>query len=296
MVSAYKESVMQYAFELNNVSFRYDKKRPLVLEEVSLKVATGTIFGLLGPSGAGKSTTQKLMTKLLDDYSGTIKYFGDDLKQFHQAFYENIGVGFEMPVHFNKLTAMENLSFFANLYKNHIDYEALLVRVGLGEAKNQQVGQYSKGMKARLNFVRALLNDPKVIFLDEPTNGLDPTNARIIKDIILELKQAGKTIFISTHLMGDVEQLCDQVAFIADGHLLEIASPKELKLKYGKRQIRVEYMDNGENKEALFPLETISSDENFIKIIKGGHITSIHSDEISMEQIFIDVVGKKLAQ
>ncbi len=285
---------MEYAFSLKNISFRYSKKRPEVLHGISFDVTPGTIFGLLGPSGAGKSTTQKLMSKLLADYDGDILYFGKNLKHFNKSFYEDIGVGFEMPVHFNKLTAMENLAFFANLYARKIDYEALLVRVGLGEAKNQQVGQYSKGMKARLNFVRALLNDPKVIFLDEPTNGLDPSNARIIKDIILEQKAAGKTIFISTHLMGDVEQLCDQVAFIAEGKVLEISSPKALKLKYGKPQVRVEYMVDQKANQALFPLEGIGSNVAFLDIIKNYPIVTIHSDETSMEQIFIDVVGKKV--
>ena len=283
---------MEYAFSLHNVSFRYSNKRPLVLENISLNIKPGTIFGLLGPSGAGKSTTQKLMTKLLSDYQGDILYFGTDLKKFSKSFYEDIGVGFEMPVHFNKLTAMENLSFFANLYKTNIDYEALLVRVGLGEAKNQQVGQFSKGMKARLNFVRALLNDPKVIFLDEPTNGLDPSNARIVKDIILELKQAGKTIFISTHLMGDVEELCDEVAFIASGKLLAIDSPKNLKMKYGNTNVRIDYLDDGAAKQAEFPLEGIASNEQFFETLKTKRIVTIHTDEVSMEKIFIDIVGK----
>ncbi len=283
---------MEYAFELKNVSFRYHKKRPLVIDGISLSIKPGTIFGLLGPSGAGKSTTQKIMSKLLTDYQGTITYFGKDLRQFGKAFYEDIGVGFEMPVHFNKLTAMENLSFFASLYKRHIDYEALLVRVGLGEAKHQQVGQYSKGMKARLNFVRALLNNPSVIFLDEPTNGLDPSNARIVKDVILELKAQGKTIFISTHLMGDVEELCDEVAFIAQGHVLEISSPKELKLKYGKRQLVVEYLEGKKPTEATFELDGIGSDETFLEIVKHKTIITIHSAETTMENIFIDVVGQ----
>jgi len=271
---------MELAFELKNVSFRYSKKRPLVIENMNLAVTKGTIFGLLGPSGAGKSTTQKIMSKLLNGYDGQILYFGNDLKSFDKSFYEAIGVGFEMPVHFNKLTAMENLSFFASLYKSHIDYEELLTRVGLGEAKNQQVGQYSKGMKARLNFVRALLNDPNVLFLDEPTNGLDPTNARIVKDIILEEKEKGKTIFISTHLMGDVEELCDEVAFIAKGKVLEISSPKQLKLKYGKRELVVEYIDGDQAAKATFPLDGIGANATFLDIAKNKKIVTIHSAEI----------------
>lgn len=284
---------MEHAFNLKNVSFSYNKKSGNVLNNVSLNVKAGTIFGLLGPSGAGKSTTQKLMIKLLKDYQGEILYFGKSIKEYGQSFYEDIGVGFEMPVMFNKLTAMENLSFFSSLYKNKIDYEALLVRVGLGEAKNQQVGQYSKGMKVRLNFVRALLNDPKVIFLDEPTNGLDPENARVIKDIILELKAKGKTIFISTHLMGDVEQLCDEVAFIARGKVLEISTPKELKLRYGKQQVCVEYLHGDVLEEACFPLEKIGKNKDFIDVVSDNRVVTIHSGEMSMEDIFIRVVGKK---
>lgn len=284
---------MEQAFVLRNVNFRYNKKQDNVLCDVSFNVQAGTIFGLLGPSGAGKSTTQKVMIKLLNDYDGEILYFGKPLKSYNKSFFEDIGVGFEMPVLFNKLTAMENLSFFANLYKRKIDYEALLIRVGLGEAKNQQVGQYSKGMKTRLNFVRALINDPKVIFFDEPTNGLDPTNARIIKDIIMELKAAGKTIFISTHLMGDVEELCDEVAFISEGKVLEISTPKALKLRYGKPQIRVEYLKDEVTSQALFPLQDIGANAEFINLLKQYPLLTIHSAETSMEQIFIDVVGKK---
>lgn len=230
---------------------------------------------------------------LLNDYEWEILYFGESLKKYDKTFYEEIGVGFEMPVFFNKLTAMENLSFLANLYRNKIDYEALLTRVGLGEAKNQQVGQYSKGMKVRLNFVRALLNDPKVIFLDEPTNGLDPTNARIIKDIILELKAAGKTIFISTHLMGDVEQLCDEVAFISKGNVLEISTPRALKLKYGQHQIKVEYLKEEKTNSDYFPLEGLGANNDFLNVIKQYPIITLHSGEMSMEDIFIKVVGKE---
>lgn len=284
---------MEYAFVLDNVSFKYNKKRPYVLNNVSFSVKVGTIFGLLGPSGAGKSTTQKLMIKLLNEYDGEIAYFGQSLKKYSKSFYEEIGVGFEMPVLFNKLTALENLSFFASLYNHKIDYEAMLIRVGLGEAKNQQVGQYSKGMKVRLNFVRALLNDPKVIFLDEPTNGLDPANARVIKDIILELKSLGKTIFISTHLMGDVEQLCDEVAFINEGRVLEISTPKALKLKYGKPQVKIEYLTDNNAKEAFFPLDNLGNNPQFLETIKKHSIVTVHSDEMSMEQIFIDVIKER---
>ena len=284
---------MTTAFQIKHLSFAYAPKKGLVVEDLNLTIKEGTIFGLLGPSGAGKSTTQKILIKLLNDYKGSVEYFGKELNTLSKSYYEDIGVGFEMPVHFNKLTAMENLAYFASLYKKHIDYEALMIRVGLGEALHQQVGQYSKGMKMRLNFVKALLNDPKILFLDEPTNGLDPANARIIKDIILEEKKKGKTILITTHLMGDVEELCDEVAFIAKGKLLETATPQTLKHKYGKRDVVVEYIDHTDVRKQQFSLDGLASNKEFNTLLNTFKILTIHSQETSLNQIFIDITGEK---
>jgi fluoroquinolone transport system ATP-binding protein len=284
---------MIYPFSVKDLSFAYSKKKGHVINHISFDIEEGTIFGLLGPSGAGKSTTQKILIRLLQDYEGSATFYGKELKSLPQSYYENIGVGFEMPVHFNKLTGLENLKFFASLYKNHIDYEALMVRVGLADAMHQEVGQYSKGMKMRLNFVKALLNDPKIIFLDEPTNGLDPSNARIIKDIILEEKKKGKTILITTHLMGDVEELCDKVAFIAKGTLLETSSPKALKLKYGKRELIVEYEEKGTLTSANFSMENLHLNQSFHAIIQTNKIVTMHSQETSLDKIFIEITGEK---
>jgi len=283
---------MEYAFEINSLNFAYSSKRGNVLHDISLKIPKGSIFGLLGPSGAGKSTTQKILIKLLNDYQGDVRFFGQSLNELGQAYYERIGVGFEMPVHFNKLSGYENMKFFASLYQRHIDFEKLMIRVGLGNAMHQQVGQYSKGMKMRLNFVKALLNDGDVLFLDEPTNGLDPANARILKDIILEEKAKGKTIIITTHLMGDVEELCDEVAFIANGKLLESSNPKALKLKYGVREIKVEYQDKEGLKQHFFPIEKLASDAFFQQLIQEDRIVTMHSQETSLDKIFILITGE----
>jgi fluoroquinolone transport system ATP-binding protein len=284
---------MQPIYEIKHLSYRYHTKKEDVVKDLNLVIQPGQIFGLLGPSGAGKSTTQKVLIKLLPGYQGEVLYLGKPLSSWKQNFYEDIGVGFEMPVHFNKLTAMENLKYFSSLYKKHINIEAMMVRVGLGEAMHQPVGQYSKGMKMRLNFVKALLNDPQVLFLDEPTNGLDPSNARIIKDIILEEKQKGKTILITTHLMGDVEELCDEVAFIANGKLLETASPKSLKLKYGKRELKVEYLDGDQMKHQRFPMDALGNQTAFQSLLQQHKIITMHSQETSLDQIFIQITGKK---
>lgn len=281
----------KYVFEVKNLVFRYPKQQKDTIQSVSFQVEKGTIFGLLGPSGAGKSTTQKILIKLLSDYQGSILYLGKELKSYSKAFYEKVGVGFEMPVHFNKLTALENLAYFANFYQETIDYIALLRRVGLYEAKDQLVGTFSKGMKIRLNFVRALLNNPDVLFLDEPTNGLDPSNAKIIKDIILELKAQGKTIFITTHLMGDVEQLCDTVVFMTKGTISPMATPRELKLRYGRKEVVVEYIGETGREKATFPMEKLSENQAFLSLLQSKEIETIHSGETSMEDIFIQVTG-----
>lgn len=283
---------MNKVFEIKNLVFSYPKHKTPTIKNISFCIKKGTIFGLLGPSGAGKSTTQKILTKLLTGYTGEILYQGKDLNDYGKPFYENIGVGFEMPVHFNKLTAMENLSFFAGLYKKHIDYEKLLSVVGLFEARNQQVGEYSKGMKVRLNFVRAMLNDPEILFLDEPTNGLDPKNAKIIKDLLFEFRKQGKTIIITTHLMGDVEQLCDEVVFMTDGTLSEIASPRDWKLKYGKKEVTVEINQPEGTVIRKFPMDNLGDNPEFLATIHQP-IETIHSGETSLEDIFIRVTGEE---
>ncbi len=283
---------MDKAFEIKDLTFTYPTAKETTIKGISFAVKKGTIFGLLGPSGAGKSTTQKILAKLLWDYQGEVKYFGRDLRDFGKEFYERVGVGFEMPVHFNRLTARENLTYFAGLYKTKVDWVQLLTRVGLKNDIDKPVGEFSKGMKVRMNFVRALLNDPDFLFLDEPTNGLDPSNAKILKDMILEMKAAGKTIFITTHLMGDVEQLCDEVAFMTKGAISEVSSPRELKLRYGKKEVVVESIALAGERRTVYPLEGIGENAAFLDVLKQERVVTIHSGETTMEDIFIKVTGE----
>ena len=284
---------MQKTFEIKDLQYQYPQSHHQVISNISFFVEEGSIFGILGPSGAGKSTTQKILTKLITGYSGQILFMGKDLKTYQKDFYETIGVGFEMPIHFNKLTALENLRYFASLYQNNIDYEALLKTVGLYDSKDMEVGQFSKGMKVRLNFVRAMLNNPKVLFLDEPTNGLDPKNAKIIKDLILDFQKQGGTVIITTHLMGDVEQLCDQVVFMTNGKLSAMASPRDLKLQYGKKEVKVEYLNQDKLCQDTFPMANLGQNEDFLKILNYQKLETIHSGETSLEDIFIMVTKEK---
>ncbi|MDT8336898.1 MAG: ABC transporter ATP-binding protein [Candidatus Izemoplasmatales bacterium] len=282
-------------FKVEDLKFKYNNNKEDVIRKINFEIREGEIFGFLGPSGAGKSTTQKIIIKILEDYRGKILYKGKDLKDYTNEFYEDIGVSFEMPIHFSKMTAMENINFFLKLYKNNADIESLMKRVGLWEYKDELVGTYSKGMKIRLNLVRALLNNPKMLFLDEPTNGLDPTNAMILKDMIREFRAAGGTVFITSHIMADIDQLCDRVAFIVNGEIKEIDSPRNLKIRYGKSVVMVEYQENGGTVKKEFPKQEIGKNKEFIEILTTKEIETIHSGETTLEDIFIKVTGVKLA-
>ena len=278
-------------FQIKNLKFKYPRNKENTIKGITFEINKGEIFGLLGPSGVGKSTTQKILIKLLDKYEGEVIYKGKDLHVYGKEFYQEIGVGFEMPVHFSKLTAEENLSFFKKLYSLNADTDEILKRVGLYEDKNKKINEYSKGMKARLNFVRALINKPRILFLDEPTNGLDPKNARIVKEIIKEFKEDGGTVLLTTHLMNDVDELCDRVAFMADGKIAEIDTPKGLKLMHGKREVDVEYINNNLLEKDAFNLDKLSEDEKFLDIVKTKKIITIHSKETTLDDIFIRVTG-----
>lgn len=278
-------------FKITDLRFKYPGNKEDTIKGMSFEFEKGEIFGFLGPSGMGKSTTQKLLTKILTGYSGEILYNGKDLRQYDKSIFNDIGVGFEMPVLFSKLTAMENLKFYRDLYPKGNEIEPILERLGLWEDRNKRVASFSKGMKTRLNFARALINDPNILFLDEPTSGLDPTNARIVKDMIAEFRQKGGTVFLTTHMMHDVDELCDRVAFITQGEIREISTPKDLKIRYGKREIKLEYKDNDDIAKDVFDMDTLKENDDFFNILKTREIITIHSGETTLDEIFIKVTG-----
>lgn len=281
-------------FKVEDLKFHYPKQEKDVINGISFEIQKGEIFGFLGPSGAGKSTTQKILIKILEDFRGKITYNGKDINEYRDDFYESIGVSFEMPIHFSKMTAMENIDFFLKLYKKNADVEKLMKRVGLWESRDMMVGEFSKGMKIRLNIVRALLNEPEMLFLDEPTNGLDPANAQILKDMIHEFRENGGTVFITSHIMSDIDQLCDRVAFIVDGEIKECASPRDLKIKYGKRSMKMEYKEDGETVGVEFPMDGIGNNKEFLNLLQTKEIETLHSGETTLEDIFIKVTGVSL--
>ncbi len=279
---------------VSNLAYTYPKGAAPAVDGISFEVPRGEIFGFLGPSGAGKSTTQKILIRLLQGYRGQARLMGRPLEQWNKSFYNHIGVGFELPNHFGKLTALENLRFFGAFYDRPLqDPLELLRRVGLEEHAHKLAGDFSKGMKMRLNFVRAIMHGPELLFLDEPTSGLDPVNAHRIKGLILEQRDEGRTIFLTTHMMHDADELCNRIAFIVNGKIVLIDSPKALKLQYGRRRVRVEYL-NGTVREEEFPLDGIGSNASFLRILREEYVQAIHTEEATLDDIFIKVTGTSL--
>jgi fluoroquinolone transport system ATP-binding protein len=277
---------------VQGLQFSYTQK-PFI-EQMDFSVQQGEIFGFLGPSGAGKSTVQKILTGLLPRYGGSVVVNGKEIKQHDNRFYETIGVDFEFPSLYEKLTARENLRFFASLYRNTLPLDPLFVSVGLLAEADKKVSSYSKGMKSRLNFIKALVHDPTLIFLDEPTSGLDPSNSRLMKDLILDQKKRGKTILLTTHNMYDATELCDHVAFIVDGQIRALDTPHNLVMKRGASKIAYSYLENGKEISREIPLETIGKDENLKRLIEANAILSIHSSEPTLNDIFAELTGRKL--
>lgn len=281
--------------EVNSLQFSYPGASKPAVQALNFAVERGEIFGFLGPSGAGKSTTQKILIGLLRGYQGTATVFGRDLNRWGSDYYERIGVSFELPNHFLKLTAVENLAYFGALYRGPVrSPEALLELVGLAGDGEMAVGQFSKGMKNRLSVARALVHDPELLFLDEPTAGLDPVNARRIKELIQAQRLAGKTVFLTTHDMAVAESLCDRIAFIVDGRIQAIDSPRQLKLAHGKAAVRVEYQANGHLETAEFGLTNLGNNEAFWRLLQTHQAQTIHTQEATLEDIFIRVTGRSL--
>lgn len=277
---------------VENLSFSYTKNS--FISDMSFSVSKGEIFGFLGPSGAGKSTLQKILIGMLRTYQGSAMVNGIECKKRTKHFYENIGVDFEFSTMYEKLTAKENLHFFSSLYeKKPRSIDRLLKTVGLEHDADKRVADYSKGMKSRLNFIKALLHDPLLLCLDEPTSGLDPTNSRMMKNLILEEKAKGKTILLTTHNMQDATELCDRVAFIVGGKICALDSPHNLIMSKGAATVIYTWFENGEH-SASCPLEQLSSDERLKRLINENRLQSIHSSEPTLNDIFMEITGRTL--
>src|SRR5690554_6551160 len=227
--------------QVKTLSKSYGKVK--AVNTIDFSVQEGEIFGFLGPNGAGKTTTIRILLGLEKADQGSCLIFGNDSTNFDEKIFKKIAVVFEEKNLYLRLSGYQNLKFFADLYSIPNDDRILLLlkKFGLDAAANRQVKTYSKGMKQRLLICRALLHDPDLLILDEPTGGLDPLSLELIHQSIQEFKEAGKTVFLSTHYMEEADSLCDRLAFINQGNIIALSSPEDLKSKYGEEVLEVKF-------------------------------------------------------
>lgn len=274
--------------KVEDLSFGYPGTLKPTLNKLGFSIAEGEVYGLLGPSGSGKSTTQKILMGLLRNFTGSVSVFDQPIQQMGRDLYERIGVSFELPTLYLRLTALENLRLFAALYDRPTrDPLETLALVDLQDAANQRVDTFSKGMKMRLNFCRSLLHNPDLLFLDEPTTGQDPARARITRNLIKQLKAEGKTIFLTTHNMAEADEICDTVAFLVNGTIPISGAPEALKRQYGQRTLEVDVNTPTGIDKLTFPMENIGANGEFLQLLATGTIATMHTLEASLDDIFI---------
>ena len=280
---------------VKNLYHSYNKDDQYQVKDVSFEVKEGEVFGFLGPSGAGKSTVQNILTGLLQLQDGEATVAGYSIHEMSKKMFNKIGMSFEQSNVYSKLTAKENLDFYRKLFdvptRDPLD---LLRLVGLDGKENIKAGEFSKGMKHRLTFARSMINNPELWFLDEPTTGLDPSIAADIKDIIKEKNREGVTVFLTTHNMFIADELCDRVAFIVDGEIKLIDSPKNLKLQYGDQLVDVEYIEGGQVIKETLSIILPEDKKGLQNIIENHDIQTMHTKEATLEEIFIKVTGRGL--
>ncbi len=282
--------------KVENLYHSYNNDDEYAVKDANFEIPEGEIFGFLGPSGAGKSTTQGILTGLLPLQKGIVTVAGYDIKTIKRKMFNKIGMSFEQSNVYSKMTAKENLDFYRKLFDVETrDSEELIKLVGLDGKENVRAGDFSKGMKHRLTFARSMINNPELWFLDEPTTGLDPAIAADIKDIIREQNNKGVTVFLTTHNMFIADELCDRVAFIIDGEIKLVDSPKKLKLAYGEQLVEVEYQKNGDIATETFSTVLVEEKKRLQEVIANHDIQSMHTKEATLEEIFIKVTGRGLA-
>ena len=269
---------------VKNVTKKFNQK--VALEEISFEVNKGEIFGFLGPSGSGKTTMIKILTGQLNADSGQTELLGKVSEKLTPADLEQIGLVSDTSGFYEKLSLYKNLQAYAKLYgKPNARVDEVLKQVDLYESKNLAAEKLSTGMKQRMFLARALINKPQVLFLDEPTSGLDPTTSKKIHELLLELKEAGTTIFLTTHDMNEATLLCDRLSLLNRGHLIEYGTPSSIIQKYNhEKKVQLTFAD--ETKTQITFEELGQTDL--------AQVVAIHSCEPTLEEIFIQLTGEKL--
>lgn len=282
----YKGGAMSM-IEVSHLSKSFGDK--IALNNISFTVKEGQIFGFLGPSGSGKTTTINILTGQFLADKGQSIILGQKSQNLTSGELKRIGLVSDTSGFYEKMSLYNNLLFYSKFYnisKSRVDN--LLKRVGLYDSRKMVAGKLSTGMRQRMLLARALINKPAVLFLDEPTSGLDPTTSRTIHELILELKTAGTTIFLTTHDMNEASLLCDYVALLNKGKLVEQGAPSELIQRYNKdKKIKVTDYNGNQITFDFTSLEQVSQADL-------ENIFSIYSCEPTLEDIFITLTGGKL--
>ncbi len=283
------------AIEATDLSYAYGEL--LAVKDVSFDVVAGEILGFLGPNGAGKSTTIKMLTGQLTPQSGQARILGMDVTKDGSAIQARIGVCFEEKNLYLNMTAQENLHFFARLFGIHKpDVDGLLDRVGLADRSGDRVSSFSKGMRQRLMMARALVNQPDVLFLDEPTDGLDPVSSQAVRRLIKKEAERGAAVLLTTHDMHEADELSDRVAFINEGRLHAIDTPDSLKLEHGKRSVKVRLREGDDVVEQTVELDAPDAGEKLKAAVSTEGLMTIHTEEATLENIFIQMTGRGLQE
>ena len=258
----------------------------VALEEISFEVNKGEIFGFLGPSGSGKTTMIKILTGQLNADSGQTELLGKVSEKLTPADLEQIGLVSDTSGFYEKLSLYKNLQAYAKLYgKPNARVDEVLKQVDLYDSKKLAAEKLSTGMKQRMFLARALINKPKVLFLDEPTSGLDPTTSKKIHELLLDLKEAGTTIFLTTHDMNEATLLCDRLSLLNRGHLIEYGTPSSIIQKYNhEKKVQLTFSDETQTEITFEELGQTDLTQ----------VVAIHSCEPTLEEIFIQLTGEKL--
>ncbi len=284
------------AVSAQGLTYRYGDL--LAVDHISFEVAEGEVLGFLGPNGAGKSTTVKMLTGQLRPVEGQALLLNRDVSKHTNQVQADIGVSFETTNLYEQMSAAENLNLFAQLFGvKNFSAKNLLEKVGLGGREKDRVANYSKGMKQRLMLARALVNSPRILFLDEPTDGLDPVSAQTVHGIIREAAENGTTVFLTTHDMLEADKLSNRVAFVNKGKIVALDKPSALKQKYGKRALKVEVETaNGEVELREITLDEGDTPQKVHDLFQNERVITVHSEEASLEEIFVDITGRRLIE
>lgn len=258
----------------------------IALNAISFDIKEGEIFGFLGPSGSGKTTMINILTGQLLQDAGNTQLLGKNSHTLTPTDLEKVGIVSDKSGFYEKLSLEKNLLLYAKLYGVGLErVRDLLGKVGLLESKDVLAEELSTGMKQRMLLARALINQPKILFLDEPTSGLDPTTSKSIHELLSSLKESGTTIFLTTHDMNEATLLCDNLALLNQGKLIEQGKPADIIQKYNiNKRLRVTYADH---QEKVFPFSDLTK-------LNTKDVVAIHSCEPTLEEIFINLTGEKL--